>query len=251
VKRIAIYYIACITLLATKTNGQGVVTVAAASDLKFALDSIAAVFQSQHGSRLQITYGSSGKIFEQISNGAPFDIYFSADINYPNKLKTQNKAASDVYPYGIGRLVVWSKKVDPVVQGMDALVQPGIKKIAIANPAHAPYGQRAKEALIHYHLWDKVEKNLVYGENIAQTAQFVTSGAADIGIIGLSLALSPNMKRFGGTYFVIPQERHQPLLQGVVITLHGKSNRSAYDLFNFVQGDVAQSILNDFGFSRP
>jgi molybdate transport system substrate-binding protein len=134
---------------------------------------------------------------------------------------------------------------------MEALVQPGIKKIAIANPAHAPYGHRAKEALNYYQLWDKVEEKLVYGENIAQTAQFVSSGAADIGIIALSLAVSPNMKRFAGTYYTVPQESHQQLLQGVVVTLPGKSNRAAFDLLSFVQGDTAHSILNEFGFERP
>src|SRR6187399_200314 len=120
---------------------QNKILIAAASDLKFALDSIVTAFKKSSTGSVDVTYGSSGKLFEQISNGAPFDIFFSADINYPKQLKEKGLTASEVYPYGVGRIVIWSKKIDPEKEGMKSLSSPSIKKIAIANPAHAPYGK--------------------------------------------------------------------------------------------------------------
>src|SRR6478735_4404950 len=127
----------------------GKILIAAASDLKFALDSMVTVFKKSNSGTVDVTYGSSGKLSEQISNGAPFDIFFSADINYPKQLKEKGLTASEVYLYGIGRIVLWSKKIDPNKDGMKTLLSPSIKKVAIANPEHAPYGQRAEEALTY------------------------------------------------------------------------------------------------------
>ena len=189
VKTMCVIFIA---LLWIECHGQRRILVAAASDLKFALDSVAAVFRKKHSGTVEITYGSSGKLFEQISNGAPFDVFFSADIEYPNKLKEKDLTASDIYIYGVGRIVVWSKKIDVAKEGMNSLRSPGVKKIAIANPLHAPYGKRAEEALKFYKMHEAVKTKLVLGDNISQTAQFVTTGAADIGIVAYSLALSPN-----------------------------------------------------------
>jgi molybdate transport system substrate-binding protein len=227
------------------------IRIAAASDLKFALDSVAAIFKKTNPGIVDITYGSSGKFFEQLSNGAPFDIFFSADISYPTQLKEKKFALSEVYPYGIGRIVLWSKKLDPEKDGMNILLQSSIKKIAIANPAHAPYGKRAEEALVNYKLFESVKEKLVYGENISQTAQFVTTGAADIGIVALSLALSPNMKKENGKYFLIPENSHQPLVQGVVIMHHAEGNDLAKVFLEFVKGDTATAILQHFGFTKP
>ena len=227
------------------------ILIGAASDLKFALDSIVVAFKQSDQRLVQVTFGASGKLYEQISNGAPFDLYFSADINYPKLLKEKGFVSSEVYPYGVGHLVIWSKRIDPNVQGMKSLVSPSIRKIAIANPAHAPYGKRAMEALEHYHLVSSVQSKLVLGENISQTAQFVTSGAADMGIIALSLALSPTMKRMGGKYFLVPEESHQPLLQGAVITRRAGANDLAKSFFEFVKTDQAVAILTYFGFAKP
>lgn len=227
------------------------IRIAAASDLKFALDSVIKVFSQTQDGKVDVIYGSSGKLFEQISNGAPFDLYFSADIAYPEKLAQNGHAASKVYAYGVGRIVLWSKKIDAAVEQMKALNNSNVRKIAIANPVHAPYGKRAQETLIYYKLMDGVKSRLVFGENISQTAQFVTSGAADIGIVALSLALSPNMKKLGGSYYLIPESSHEPLVQGAIITEHGKGKKLAVDFMEFAHGDAASDILNYFGFTKP
>ncbi len=209
----------------TTVFAQTKISVAAASDLKFALDSVISVYQKQNPTeKVLANYGSSGKFFEQIQNAAPFDIYFSADKKYPQQLKDKGFAISEVKIYGIGRVVVWSKKIDPNIEKMNSLLNSNHNKIAIANPDHAPYGARAKESMQHYKIYDKVKSKLVFGENISQAAQFVQFGAADIGIIALSLALSPNMRKEGGMYYLIPEESHLPLEQGYVILKHGKNN---------------------------
>ena len=244
-KTICVFLIA---LLSVDCHAQGKILVAAASDLKFALDSVAAVFRKKHSGTVEVTYGSSGKLFEQISNGAPFDIFFSADIEYPNKLKGKGLIASDIYIYGIGRIVVWSKKIDVEKEQMNSLLSPGVKKIAIANPLHAPYGKRAEEALKFYKMHNAVKTKLVLGENISQTAQFVTTGAADIGIVAYSLALSPNMKKENGKFYLIPENAHQRLEQAVVITKQGKANDFAQTFLSFVKSNEAKQILSYFGF---
>lgn len=237
--------------LDSQAQHKNSILIAAASDLKFALDSIVYVFETKHTGTVAITYSSSGKLFEQIANGAPFDIFFSADIIYPNQLKEKGFGHSDVYAYGIGRIVLWSKKIDPQKEGMNSLLNPSVKKIAIANPAHAPYGKRAEEAFAYYKILETVKGKLVYGENISQTAQFVTAGAADIGIVALSLALSPNMKNENGKYYLIPQSSHKPLVQGVIVTSHAKGNDLAKTFFEFVKSETANAILLHFGFTKP
>jgi len=237
-----------IALISVECNGQGKILVAAASDLKFALDSVASVFRKKNTGTVEITYGSSGKLFEQISNGAPFDIFFSADIEYPNKLKEKGMTASDNYIYGVGRIVVWSKRIDVEKEQMNSLLSPGVKKIAIANPLHAPYGKRAEEALKFYKMHDAVKNKLVLGENISQTAQFVTTGAADIGIVAYSLALSPNMKKENGKFYLIPENAHKRLEQAVIITKQGKANDFAQTFLSFVKSNEAKQILSYFGF---
>jgi molybdate transport system substrate-binding protein len=237
-----------VVFLSTNCYGQGKILVAAASDLKFALDSVISVFKKSNSGTVEVTYGSSGKLFEQISNGAPFDIFFSADIEYPNKLKEKGLTASDIYIYGVGRIVVWSKKNDVENEGMNALLAPAIKKIAIANPLHAPYGKRAEEALRFYKMHDALKEKLVLGENISQTAQFVTTGAADIGIVAYSLALSTNKKKENGKFYLIPENAHQRLEQAVVITKQGKANDFALTFLSFVKSNDAKQVLAYFGF---
>ncbi len=227
------------------------VSVAAASDLKFALDSVVSIFQKQYpNNKIEVTYGSSGKFLEQIQYDAPFDLYFSADVSYPQKLKDQGLTISDVKIYGIGRIVIWSKKIDPNIEKMNSLLDPNLNKIAIANPEHAPYGEKAKESMIYYKIYDKVKNNFVFGENISQTAQFVELGAADIGIVALSLALSPNMKNAGGNYYIIPKNSHKPLEQGYVILKHARNNPNAKKFFDFMATSKSIAILTHFGFTQ-
>jgi molybdate transport system substrate-binding protein len=235
-------------VLSVECYGQKKILIAAASDLKFALDSVVSVFRSKNSGIVEISYGSSGKLFEQISNGAPFDIFFSADIEYPNKLREKGLTASEIYIYGVGRIVVWSKKIDVEKEGMNSLLSPRVKKIAIANPLHAPYGKRAEESMKFYKLHHVVKNKLVLGENISQAAQFVTSGAADIGIVAYSLALSPNMKNQGGKFYLIPENAHQRLDQAAVITKRGKANDFAQTFLSFVKSNEAKQVLSYFGF---
>ena len=243
----AIVFVLSTTLL----HAQDRILIAAASDLKFALDSVITAFKKTNPGKVDVTYGSSGKLFEQISNGAPFDVFFSADINYPKQLREKGLTTSEVYAYGVGRIVIWSKKIDPNKDEIKSLLAPSIRKIAIANPIHAPYGKRAEEALNYYKVYESVKGKLVYGENISQTAQFVTTGAADIGIVALSLALSPTMKKEGGKYYLIPETSHNRLEQGAVITRHGKGNALAITFMEFIKSNTANTILSHFGFGKP
>ena len=227
------------------------VSVAAASDLKFALDSVISIYHKQYpNTKIEVTYGSSGKFLEQIQYDAPFDLYFSADVSYPQKLTALGLTISDVKIYGIGRIVIWSKKIDPNIEKMNSLLNPNLNKIAIANPEHAPYGERAKESMIYYKIFDKVKSKFVFGENISQTAQFVQLGAADIGVVALSLALSPNMKNEGGKYYVIPEKSHKPLEQGYVILKHAENNPNALGFYNFMASPKTIMILKHFGFTQ-
>lgn len=230
---------------------QPKITIAAAADLKFAMDSIVTAYKAQNpGTDIEVTYGSSGKFFEQISNSAPFDLFFSADIDYPNKLKNKSLTISDIKTYGIGQIVLWSKKTDPSKEQMQTLLDADINKIAIANPTFAPYGKRADESLRFYKLYDKIKGKLVFGENISQAAQFVTTGAADIGIVALSLAVSPAMKREGGKYYIIPERSHTPLEQAYALLKHADGNSTANKFYNFISSSAVVSILKYFGFSQ-
>jgi len=227
------------------------ITIAAASDLKFALDEIIALFRQAHpADQVETIYGSSGKFQTQIRQGAPFDLYFSADIAYPRALKAEGFAASEVQPYALGRIVLWSQVREASKMTLSDLADPALGKIAIANPKHAPYGKRAEEALRAANLWEKVEARLVYGENIAQTAQFVQTGNAQVGIIALSLALSPELARLGG-YALIPANMHQPLEQGFIITRRAATNPLAQTFAHFMTGRESRATLSRYGFVLP
>jgi molybdate transport system substrate-binding protein len=181
------------------------VAVAAASDLQFAFDQIAAEFKErQPAIEVKITYGSSGGFFAQLSNKAPFDLFLSADVDYPRKLIEQGQALEQtLFLYGVGQIVVWvpnESEIDVEKLGLESLLDRSVQKIAIANPRHAPYGRAAEAAMKHAGIYEQVKDRLVLGENISQTAQFVESGAADVGIIALSLALAPTLKDRGAFF---------------------------------------------------
>lgn len=230
-------------------HGQEKVTIVAAANLKIALDSINTVFKIQNPSiNSQITYGASGKLFEQISNSAPFDIFFSADMDYPKKIEEKKLTSSKIKMYATGKLVIWSKKGDPNKNKINSLLSADIRKIAIGNPATAPYGEKAVESLKYYKIYDKVKNKLVFGENITQATQFITTGNADIGITALSLVLTPNMKKEGGKYYIIPQKSHTPLEQGCVILKKAKGNASAVKFYNFISSKKAIAILKYYGY---
>jgi molybdate transport system substrate-binding protein len=229
-------------------------TIAAASDLNFAFKELVAEYEKTSGTHVKLSLGSSGNFFSQIQNGAPFDLYFSADIGYPKKLEESGFAVpGSVYRYAVGRIVLWAPARSPLAVeklGMEALLDPAIKRIAIANPKHAPYGRAAVAAMQHFKVHDRVKDKLVLGENISQTAQFVESGASDIGIIALSLALAPVMKE-AGKYWEIPAEAHPPLEQGAVILKSSKHQTEAKAFLEFLKGDRGREVMRQYGFVLP
>ena len=164
------------------------ITVAAAADLQFAMQDVAARFQKETGTTVKLIYGSSGNFFQQIQNGAPFDMFFSANLDYPKKLESAGLTVSgSYYQYARGKIVIWvpnESKLD-LSSGLQGLMNSSVKKIAVANPQHAPYGQAAVAAMQKENIYDKVKDKLVLGENISQTASFVVSGSADVGIVAL------------------------------------------------------------------
>jgi molybdate transport system substrate-binding protein len=241
----------CLFVVWHTAHAEEKITIAAAADLKFALDEIVMLFKSTHpAARIETIYGSSGKFSTQIQQGAPYDIYFSADISYPRLLYLEGLAASEVQAYGVGRIVQWSPVRDAGKMTLNDLTDPAIRKIAIANPKHAPYGKRAEEALKAAGVWDKIKSKLVYGENIAQTAQYVQSGNAQVGIIALSLALGPELAK-QGSYALIPDKLHQPLEQGFIITKRAADNSLAQAFARFVAGKEARTIMTRYGFVLP
>ena len=230
------------------------IAVAAAADLKFALDEVIEEFRKSHPStQVETTYGSSGNFFAQLSNKAPFDLYLSADMAYPRKLIEAGQAVKESeFPYAVGQIVIWVRNESSldVQKGMDLLKDPAVKKIAIANPQHAPYGRAAEAALKHYGVYDDVKGRLVLGENIAQTAQFVDSGGADVGIIALSLALAPAMAE-KGAFWPVPLEAYPPLEQGGVILNWARDRAATEELRAFLMGEEGRTILKRYGFILP
>ena len=229
------------------------VTIAAASDLNFAFREIVAEYEKTTGNHVRLSLGSSGNFFAQIQNGAPFDLYFSADIAYPRKLEEASLTVpGSLYQYAIGRIVIWTtheSRVD-VTKGFEALREPAVKKVAIANPKHAPYGRAAVAAMEYSKVYDQVKDKLVLGENISQAAQFIESGACDIGIIALSLAIAPAMKS-KGAYWEVPAEAHPPLEQGAVILKSSKQQESARQFLEFIKSPQGQEIMKRYGFTLP
>src|SRR6202158_4207072 len=195
------------------------IRIAAAADLKFAMGELSETFEKQSRTKVNVTYGSSGNFFSQLQNGAPFDVFFSADIDYPRKLEAAGLAEpGTLYEYAVGRIVIWmpaKANVDLAKLGWKALLLGEIQKIAIANPEHAPYGRAAVAALQNAGIYEQVRGKLVYGENISQAAQFVQSGNAQAGIVALSLAISPTMK--DGKRWEISADAYPKIAQGAVI----------------------------------
>jgi molybdate transport system substrate-binding protein len=229
------------------------ITIAAASDLSFAFREIAGEYENTTGNHVRLTLGSSGNFFAQIQNGAPFDLYFSADITYPRKLEEAGLTVpGSLYPYAIGRIVLWAGNEShlDLSKGLEILREPTIKKIAIANPKHAPYGRAAVAAMEYFKVYDQVKDRLILGENISQAAQFIESGACDIGIIALSLAVAPAMKS-KGTYWEVPAEAHLPLEQGSVILKSSKNQEAARQFLEFIKGPNGQEIMKRYGFTVP
>jgi molybdate transport system substrate-binding protein len=240
---------------AKPTPLTGHVAVAAASDLRFAMDDLIATFAAANpGVTVEATFGSSGTFFTQVSEGAPFDVYFSADAEYPRKLETAGLAESgSTQLYGIGQIVVWvpnDSALDVEAHGLEALTDPSVKTIAIANPEHAPYGRAAVAAMKTAGIYDAVKSKFVLGENISQAAQFVESGNADIGVIALSLAVAPSLKD-KGRYAVVPIDSYPRLEQGAVVLKAAVDPVATRAFLDFVLGPEGRTILDRYAFLLP
>lgn len=238
-----------ITLICQLSAAQEI-TVAAAADLQSAMQDVAARFERETGKKVKVIFGSSGNFFQQIQNGSPFDMFFSANLDYPRKLEAAGLIENgSYYQYAKGKIVVWVPKDSKINlnSGLKALIDPNVKKIAIANPLHAPYGQAAVSAMQKEGIYDRAKDKFVLGENISQTASFIVSGSADIGVVALSLALSPNMKD-KGRYKEIPAEEYPPIDQACVILRSSKNKEIAQQFLPYVKSAAIGDLLAGYGF---
>ncbi len=252
------FCLGCVALTGTagapRAHAQPVATVAAASDLKFALEEVAALFERDTGHKLRLVFGSSGNFHAQILQGAPFHLYLSADETYVFKLADAGKTVDRGRPYAVGRIGIIVPPGSPLqadgeLKDLAAALQDGrLRKFAIANPEHAPYGARAKEALQHAGLWNAIQGKLVLGENISQTAQFATSGSTQGGIIAQSLALAPAVARLGH-FQLIPEAWHLPLRQRMVLMKNAPPAAIAFH--DHLSTPAAQAIMQRYGFAMP
>jgi len=229
------------------------ITIAAAADLRPVLEEIAAHFQTLSAAHIKTIYGSSGNFYQQIQNGAPYDLFFSANLDYPKKLESAGLIVpGSYYEYARGKIVLLvsaNSKLD-LTRGLKVLLDPTVKRIAIADPSHAPYGQAAVAAFKAENIYDQVSAKLVTGENISQTASFVLSGAADVGIVALSLALSPSTSsqvRFAE----IPAHDYSPIQQACVVLRSSKDQRYAAQFQSYIRSADAAKIFERYGFEVP
>jgi molybdate transport system substrate-binding protein len=231
---------------------QGTVRVAAAADLKFTMGEIVEAFRQERPAiNVLVSYGSSGNFYAQLSNHAPFDIFFSADVDYPRRLIRQGVALADSeFLYGVGRLVVWVSRTSPIEVeklGMQALLSPSVRRIAIANPRHAPYGRAAEAAMKSLGVYNQVKDRLVLGDSVLQTAQFVESGGAEVGFISHALALAPPL-RDKGRFWEVPMDAYPRREQGGVILSWAQDRPAAEALRDFVLSEGGRAILRRHGF---
>ncbi|HEX4489278.1 MAG TPA: molybdate ABC transporter substrate-binding protein [Terriglobales bacterium] len=250
-KKLAICF-AVVVLAASLCRAQEI-TVAAAADLQFAFQDVAARFQKDTGHNVKTIFGSSGNFFAQVQNGAPFDIFFSADIGYPQKLEAAGQTEpGTLYEYATGKIVLMAPRGSPLdlKKGLQGLLDPQVKKVAIANPEHAPYGRAAVAALQHENLYDQLSPKFVMGENISQTASFVVSGGADAGIVALSLALAPSFQE-KATYIAIPDNEYPPIRQAAVILKSSQQKEIARQFMAYLKNPEIVSLLEKYGFAVP
>jgi molybdate transport system substrate-binding protein len=238
---------------ARPAGGRGTVTIAAASDLQVILPQLIARFEKTSGYRTIVSFGSSGNFFAQIQNGAPFDVFLSADVDYPRKLvESRHGDADSLYAYATGRLVLWARTDSglDVGKGLATLRDPRVRRIAIANPNIAPYGRAAVAALQSEHLYDQIKPRLVQAENIAQTAQLVESGNVDVGLISHSLALGPALQRTG-IFHEISTRLYPPIVQAAVLVSASKNREAGRALLEYLKSADARQLFEAGGFGPP
>ena len=238
-------------LLCGVTLDAQTLRIAAAADLQFAMNDLAGQYEKSSGQKISVSYGSSGNFRTQIENGAPFDLFFSADVQYPKLLISAGLADADtLYIYAYGRLVLWAPtgaNLKFAERGFSSLTDPRVTKIAIANPEHAPYGRAAVAALQKAGVYDEVKAKLVYGENISQAAQFAESGSAQVGILALSLTYAESMRN--GERWEVPANLY-PALEQAAIVIHTSANkREAQAFLDYAKSAAAKEILARYGFT--
>ncbi len=249
-RRLGVVFVLFFAITSAVCNAQEI-TVAAAADLQSVMQETTSRFQKEAGKSVKVIYGSSGNFFQQIQNGAPFDVFFSANLDYPRKLEAAGLTEPGTfYQYATGKIVIWvpnESKLD-VSSGLRSLLDPAVKKIAIANPQHAPYGQAAVAAMKKENVYDQLADKFVLGENISQTASFVVAGSADAGIVALSLALSPNMKN-KGRYAEIPSGDYPPIEQACVVLKSSPQKDTAKAFVNFIKTPAVADLFRSYGFA--
>ncbi len=247
-----LFALLCGAATAVRAQAGGRLTIAAASDLRFALDEALLPFRSaQREATIDVVYGASGKLATQLRNGAPFDVFLSADIAFARELHEAGLAAGAPRVYAIGRLAAWSADAVLGRLPLAALVRdPRVKRFAIANPEHAPYGQRAMQALRAQGLQADAAPKLVLGDNVAQAATFIDSGAAQAGLVAHSLVLSPALAG-KGAWTLIPQQWHTPLEQALVVTRRAADNPLAAAFVRHLEAPPTRELLRRYGFALP
>jgi len=221
------------------------VKIAAAANLRFVFDEIKASYISANPKvTVEVNFGSSGALLQQILNGAEFDVFMAADNSFPAKLKDQGAASGEIKTYALGKLVLWSNTID-LSKGFEMLTDPSVKRIAIAKPELAPYGDRAIEVLKSSGLYDKIKDKIIYADNISQTAQFAQTGNAEVAFLAMSLTMTPEMK---GSVYVIDPKLYKPIEQAMVLVKSWKVNPEAAKFMKFVLSDRCQPIFEKNGY---
>jgi molybdate transport system substrate-binding protein len=231
-------------------SAQERITVATAANLNLAMREIVSAFAGESGIQAQPIFGSSGNFYSQIRNGAPFDVFLSADTEYPERLVHDGLVSGTVVRYARGSLVLWTPNrlgLDPAQLGMKLLLRPEVRKIAMANPVHAPYGRAAEAALRASGIYETVKTKLVLGEDITQTFQFVESGNAQAGLVALALVLNPLAEK-EGKYSLVPDSLYPPLEQGVVVLKSSAHAAAGRRFVEFLVSPRGRAILERYGF---
>ena len=241
----------CLQLMTPPVNA-GSITIAVAANVQFAFQDIQAAFTHDTGINVQTIIASSGKITAQVRSGAPFDVFLSADMDYPQILHKEGLTGSQPTVYAYGTLVLWTMSNLDLTSGLMVLTDPKVNKIAIANPKLAPYGRAALQALTHYRIVDVVRAKAVFGENVSQVNQYVYSHNVMAGITAKSVVLSPSMHG-KGHWIEVPPDTYQPIAQGVVILKHGTGNAETdcARFIRFLASAKARKILADYGYGLP
>jgi molybdate transport system substrate-binding protein len=242
------------TMAWTQEKSAPELVIAAAADLSSVLKDVADGYEKKTGVKVKLSFGASGALTQQIQNGAPFDLFFSADMDYPRQLIAAGAAdGASLYQYAVGKLVLWvpaDSPLDVEHKGTSVLLDPTVKKIAVANPQHAPYGRAAVAALKHAGIYDRVSDRLVLGENVSQAAQFVESGNAQAGFVALAHAVAPAMQG-KGKFWEVPADFYPPLAQGVVVLSHSQHKKEAAEFVQYLKTEEVSELLHRYGFTLP